>query len=47
LQPEKVKSTGRIDGAMGVFNAITAYLRAKEIYSKTLDLETFKKIFPV
>jgi phage terminase large subunit-like protein len=47
LQPEKVKSTGRIDGAIGIFNALVAYLRAKELYVHTLDNETFKKIFPV
>lgn len=33
LSPHKAKSTGHIDGAIGVFNAFVAYQRAKELYS--------------
>jgi phage terminase large subunit-like protein len=31
LSPHKAKSTGHIDGAIGVFNAFVAYQRAKEL----------------
>ena len=31
LSPHKAKSTGHIDGAVGVFNAFVAYQRAKEM----------------
>ena len=31
LSPHKAKSTGHIDGAIGVFNAFVAYQRAKEM----------------
>lgn len=38
LSPHKAKSTGHIDGAVGMFNAFTAYQRAKELdeYKATL-----------
>ena len=31
LSPHKAKSTGHIDGTIGVFNAFVAYQRAKEL----------------
>lgn len=36
LTPHKNKSTGHIDGAIGIFNAFVAYQRAKEIYQTIL-----------
>ena len=38
LSPHKAKSTGHIDGAIGVFNAFVAYQRAKEmpLYQKRI-----------
>ena len=32
LTPHKAKSTGHIDGAIGIFNGFVAYERAKQIY---------------
>ena len=31
LSPHKAKSTGHIDGSIGMFNAFVAYQRAKEL----------------
>lgn len=36
ISPHKAKSTGHIDGAIGVFNAFVAYERAKELYRDEL-----------
>lgn len=37
LTPHKAKSTGHIDGAIGVFNGFVAYERAKELYNNEND----------
>lgn len=44
LSPHKAKSTGHIDGAMGVLNSFVAYQRAKELddYKTTRMREYFK-----
>ena len=41
LTPHKSKSTGHIDGAIGIFNAFVAYERAKEVYGSQIP-EFFK-----
>ena len=41
LSPHKAKSTGHIDGAIGVFNAFVAYQRAKELDYKNELPELF------
>ncbi len=41
LTPHKSKSTGHIDGAIGIFNAFVAYDRAKQIYKEQIP-EYFK-----
>lgn len=42
LTPHKSKSTGHIDGAVGIFDAFVAYDRAKQVYGN--DIERFFKI---
>ena len=41
MTPHKAKSTGHIDGAVGLFNAFIAYDRAKQIYKEQIP-EFFK-----
>jgi len=41
MSPHKAKSTGHIDGTIGIFNAIIAYFRAKELYAEAL-IDNFK-----
>ena len=41
MTPHKAKSTGHIDGAVGLFNAFIAYDRAKQIYKDQIP-ECFK-----
>ena len=36
LSVSKAKSTGHIDGCIGVFNSEIAYIRAKEIYQEAI-----------
>jgi phage terminase large subunit-like protein len=36
LSPHKAKSTGHIDGAIGIFNSMVSYERAKELYQNEL-----------
>lgn len=42
LSVHKMKSTGHIDGCIGVFNSEIAYLRAKEIYKDSQINDLFK-----
>jgi len=44
LSPHKAKSTGHIDGAIGVLNAFVAYMRAKEL---KLYRERLNKLFVI
>ena len=41
LSPHKAKSTGHIDGAIGVFNSFVAYQRAKEFPSYQQHLSQY------
>jgi len=41
MSPHKSKSTGHIDGTIGIFNAIIAYFRSKELYAENL-IDNFK-----
>lgn len=44
LTPHKAKSTGHIDGAIGLFNSFVAYERAKELYNNDDYIPEYFKI---